>query len=125
MNLNRDIRERRKRLNMEPGLDGIIDRMNMERNAPFSLEVDNIINWVPEEAEPEIIDEGDSLAITLGIPQTRSEEIELSMGKNFVSVEITQQDFKKEIGLPHEVAYKGSRATYKNGVLDMVLRKAK
>jgi len=135
MDLNREDREKRARLNRDLGdIGDIIDRINdINRVKDLFSPEDGVdeLSWEPEESdeveelnEPEILDMGDSLAITLEIRQAEREEIELSVDKSSMYVGTVKQDYKRKIGLPSEVLYKGSRATYKNGVLDIVLRKA-
>ena len=138
MEIDRGDRKKRKKPKKDPGdIDDIMDRINRINHIRDLLDPndENEFSWEleetdgakmmdPEDLEPEILDMGDSLAVTLEIPRIRREEIELFMDKGSVSVR-TKHGFKKDIGLPHEVIHKGSRATYKNGVLDMVLRKAK
>ena len=120
--------ERRKRLNRDLGdIDDIIGVMNgIKKNkifAPGPLE--SAVSLFEEDSDdPEIFDSGDSISITLGLPNAKPGEIGISVGKDRIYIKLARIGYAKEIELPLEVVHEGSRATYKNGVLDIVMMKA-
>jgi HSP20 family molecular chaperone IbpA len=122
-----DDEEKRKKLSRDhDDIDDIIDRIervNRIRDL-FSTDEGGWKLEEPAESDPEILDVGETITITLDIPHIGKEDIELSMGDWSVSISAARLGFRKKVFLPSEVVREGSRATYKNGVLDIVLRKA-
>jgi len=128
MRSNRDYGKRKRDHDFDD-IDDVIERINRIGKIgdlfKSSADEDGIIEPEPNELDdPEILDNGDTLSITLEIPQIRREDIELFMGRTSLSVEVAKDGFRKDVELPLEVVHDGSRATYKNGILDVVLRKA-
>ncbi|UCE38111.1 MAG: Hsp20/alpha crystallin family protein [Thermoplasmata archaeon] len=79
------------------------------------------------EREPltDVIESKDSISITLEIPGVDKDEIELTVEEDKVSINVdtSQRKYFKEIPLKSRVDPKTSKATYKNGVLDIILKK--
>ena len=79
------------------------------------------------EREPltDVIESEDSVSITLEIPGVDKDEIELTVEEDKVSINVDtpQRRYFKEIPLKVKVDPKTSKATYKNGVLDVILKK--
>lgn len=79
------------------------------------------------EREPltDVIECEDSMSITLEIPGVDKDEIELRVEEDKVSINVDTPSRKyfKEIPLKVRVDPKTSKATYKNGVLDITLKK--
>lgn len=79
------------------------------------------------EREPltDVIESKDSISITLEIPGVDKDEIELRVEEDKVSINVdtSQRKYFKEIPLKARVDPKTSKATYKNGVLDIILSK--
>ena len=123
-----ETRERRKRLNRDLGdIDDIIRVMNgIKKDKIFALgPLESAVSLFEEDSDdPEIFDSEDSISITLGLPNAKPGEIEISMGKDRISIRLARIGYAKEIELPLEIVHAGSRATYKNGVLDIVVMKA-
>jgi HSP20 family protein len=82
---------------------------------------------VPEEREPltDIIEGDDDISITVEIPGVNKEEIDLNI--NDLSLEINvnspNRKYHKSIDLPCSVIPKKSKATYKNGILDINIKR--
>lgn len=78
------------------------------------------------EREPltDVIESDDSISITLEIPGVDKDEIELRVEEDSVriNVDTPQRKYFKEIPLKVRVDPKTSKATYKNGVLDIILK---
>ena len=79
------------------------------------------------EREPltDVMDCDDSISITLEIPGVDKDEIELTVEEDQVSINVDTEKrrYFKEIPLKANVDTKTSKATYKNGVLDIILKK--
>jgi HSP20 family protein len=79
------------------------------------------------EREPltDVIECDDSISITLEIPGVNKDEIELRVEEDKVSINVdtSERKYFKEIPLKARVDPKTSKATYKNGVLDIILKK--
>jgi HSP20 family protein len=79
------------------------------------------------EREPltDIIESDDSVSITLEIPGVDKDEIELRVEEDTVSINVDtpQRKYFKEVPLKAKIDPNTSKATYKNGVLDIILKK--
>lgn len=79
------------------------------------------------EREPltDVIDCDDYISITLEIPGVEKNEIDLTVKENKVSISVDTNDrrYFKEIPLSAKVNTNTSKATYRNGVLDITLKK--
>jgi HSP20 family protein len=79
------------------------------------------------EREPltDVIDGKDSISITLEIPGVEKDQIELTVEESKVSINVdtAERRYFKEIPLKANVDPKTSKATYNNGVLDIILKK--
>ena len=72
------------------------------------------------------VNETDSeIAITVELPGVAKEDIDINVteSKVEVKVETESRNYFKRIDLSHEVQSKSSKATYTNGILDLVLKK--
>ncbi|MDI9619659.1 MAG: Hsp20/alpha crystallin family protein [Candidatus Nezhaarchaeota archaeon] len=81
-----------------------------------------------EEVEPlvDVFDEKDAVKVCAEIPGVNKEDIRLNLtddNKLVISVENPQRRYYKEVALPAKVNPDNSKATYKNGVLEVVLEK--
>ncbi len=73
----------------------------------------------------DILENGDSVSVTIEIPGVEKKDISLEVvGETLViSVNTPERRYFKEVGLPHPVDPDSAKATYNNGVLDIVLKK--
>ena len=82
---------------------------------------------VSEEIEPltDIIEGDDSVSITVEIPGVERNDIDMTAKENSleITVDSPKRKYHKVIDLPCRVKTKSTKATYKNGVLDIVLDK--
>jgi HSP20 family protein len=72
------------------------------------------------------VNETDSdIAITVELPGVTKEDIDINVTENKVEVKVgtESRNYFKRIDLSHEVQSKSSKATYTNGILDLVLKK--
>jgi HSP20 family protein len=79
------------------------------------------------EREPltDVIECEEEISITLEIPGVEKDDIELTVEEDRVAINVdtTQRNYFKEVPLKVKVNPKTSKATYKNGVLDIILTK--
>jgi HSP20 family protein len=99
--------------NMKPGLGG-------EEGAALSLQ---------DRREPlvDVIDEGDQIRVLAELPGVGKEDIHLFVNEHIltIKVETSERRYFKELVLPDEIDGASSKSTYRNGVLEMVLKKRK
>lgn len=79
------------------------------------------------EREPltDVIENPETVSITLEIPGVDKRDIDLNVKENFLTIDVDtpERKYHKEIPLPCEVKPESAKATYKNGVLDITLTK--
>lgn len=94
---------------------------------PKRLESGELEKYEVAEREPltDVIECDDSISITLEIPGVEKEDIELNVEEDKVAINVdtAERKYFKEIPLKIKVDPKTSKATYKNGVLDIILKK--
>lgn len=73
------------------------------------------------------IDEGDKIRIVAELPGAEKEEVNLSTAEKSVTISVDTPKIKyhKEVPLPSDVDPDSAKASYKNGILDLTLRKAR
>ncbi len=74
----------------------------------------------------DIIEEEDKVRIVMELPGVRKEDIHLHATSKGLSIEVETENrkFSKHLDLPCEVKGESAKATYKNGVLQIILRKS-
>jgi len=79
------------------------------------------------EQEPltDIIECDNDIAITVEVPGVEKDDIDLNVNEDMleINVKAPQRKYHKIVDLPSKVKPKTTKATYKNGVLDIVLEK--
>ncbi|MFW6120846.1 MAG: archaeal heat shock protein Hsp20 [Petrotogales bacterium] len=82
---------------------------------------------ISEEREPltDIIEGKNDVAITIEIPGVEKEDIDLNVNEENLEIKVNapQRKYHKVVDLPCGVKPKTTKATYKNGILDVVLEK--
>ncbi|MCX8187035.1 MAG: Hsp20/alpha crystallin family protein [Nitrososphaeria archaeon] len=82
---------------------------------------------VSEAREPivDVYEEEDSIKVVAEVPGVDRNDINLSALERrlIISVDTPQRKYYKEVDLPAEVDPQSAKATYKNGVLEVVLKK--
>ena len=65
------------------------------------------------------------ISITVELPGVIKEDIDINVTENKVEVKVEtkSRNYLKKINLPNKVLSKSSKATYTNGILDLVLKK--
>ena len=129
MDTSADKGEKKKGSKRFEDIDDIIDRIaritGLEDFFSSGGKNDEVISWEPEEPDdPEIVDMGDSLSVTLELPDVEKDDIELYVGDDSISIEVPKEGLRKYVRLPQAVAPRSSKATCKNGVLDIIPKKS-
>ncbi|HEC80880.1 MAG TPA: Hsp20/alpha crystallin family protein, partial [Thermoplasmatales archaeon] len=82
---------------------------------------------VSDEREPltDIIEGEDEVAITVEIPGVEKEDIDLKVTEDTLEIKVdnVSRKYHKVIDLPCKVKPKTTKASYKNGVLDVVIKR--
>jgi len=82
---------------------------------------------ISEEREPltDVIDCGQDVSVTVEIPGVDKEDIDLNVTEDQleITVDTPQRKYHKMVNLPSDVKPKTTKATYKNGVLDVIIQK--
>lgn len=82
---------------------------------------------ISEEREPltDIIEGKEDIAITIEIPGVEKDDIDLIVKDDTLEIKVDapQRKYHKVINLPCEAKTESTKATYKNGILDIVLEK--
>ena len=73
----------------------------------------------------DVMDLGDSVSVTVELPGVGKDDIELRTTPNRLAIRVDtpERQYHKEVDLDTPVDPKSVRATYKNGVLDILLKK--
>jgi HSP20 family protein len=85
---------------------------------------------ISEEREPlvDVVDKGDEIRVVAEVPGVNKDSIKVKVvnGEKLI-IQATGEDRKyyKEVELPAKVDEKSAKASYKNGVLEVVLKKVK
>jgi len=82
---------------------------------------------ISDEREPltDIIEGDDDVAVTLEIPGVEKEEIDLNVRGDLLEIDVDspKRKYHKTLDLPCDVKPKTTKATYKNGILDVVIKR--
>lgn len=82
---------------------------------------------ISDESEPltEIIEGDKEISITVEIPEVEKKDIDLRTTENNLEIraESPYQKFHRDVILPCKVKPKTTKATYKNGVLDVIIKR--
>ena len=77
------------------------------------------------ENNPEVIEGDEEISVTLEIPGVKKKDIDLKVSKNLIKIKVNhpENQFYKELKLPCVVKPRTTKATYKNGILDIIIKK--
>lgn len=75
----------------------------------------------------DVFDTDDTVHVVAEMPGIEKEDVELSIDGRTLDIRAARGDrrYNENVELPTEVDDKSAKATYKNGVLDIVMKKAK
>ena len=109
---------------------------NIQNNASGSIVIDISINICPnvgiiagpsKKAPVDILETEKNIHAIVGLPGMKKESIELSCSGRMLEVTASnaQETLKQTIELPARVNKTGMRATYENGILEVIFNKPK
>jgi len=82
---------------------------------------------ISEEREPitDIIEGDDDVAVTVEIPGVEKKDIDLNVTGDILEIKVdtSNRKYHKTVELPCDVVPKTTKATYKNGILDVVIKR--
>ena len=82
---------------------------------------------ISEEVEPltDIIEADNDVSITVELPGVEKDDIDLNVTDNALEIKVDtpQRKYQKTLDLPCDVKPKTTKATYKNGILDVVINR--
>ena len=82
---------------------------------------------ISEEREPltDIIEGNSDVAVTVEIPGVEKEDINLNVKNDYLEIKVDtpQRKYHKRLELPCDVIPNTTKATYKNGILDVVIKR--
>jgi len=82
---------------------------------------------ISEEREPltDIIEGDNDVAVTVEIPGVEKEDIDLNVNRDTleITVDASNRKYHKTLELPCDVIPNTTKATYKNGILDIVIKR--
>ena len=82
---------------------------------------------ISEEREPitDIIEGDDDVAVTVEIPGVEKKDIDLNVTGDILEIKVDapNRKYHKTVKLPCDVIPKTTKATYKNGILDVVIKR--
>jgi len=110
--------------NITRGSDG---KPRVQEFGNRSIKSENGESKISEEREPltDIIEGDEDVAVTVEIPGVEKENIDLNVNEDNleITVDAPQRKYHKIIDLPCDVKPKTTKATYKNGILDVNLKR--
>jgi HSP20 family protein len=73
------------------------------------------------------MDEGETIKIIAEVPGVEKQDIQVNCSERSmtISVDTPERKYYKELELPADVDPETSRASYKNGVLEVIVRKTR
>lgn len=115
-------RTRAQGFSMKIGLDGKLRIREFNNHKPQQKEPE-----ISEGAEPlvDLIEEAETIVVLASLPGVKKDAIDLRVTENRLrfSVDTPTLECYKELRLPARVDPKSARASYKNGVLEVKLKK--
>jgi HSP20 family protein len=82
---------------------------------------------ISEEREPltDIIEGDDDVAVTVEIPGVEKNDVDLNVKNDILEIKVDtpKRKYHKRLVLPCDVQPKTTKATYKNGILDVVIKR--
>jgi len=108
------------------GPDGVPKIETFGNRRPVVIEEGRPRRVVSDEIEPlvDVYEEGDTVTIVAEMPGVEKEKIKIrAEGRRLVIEASDGKKYYKEVDLPTEVDVKSAKASYKNGILEIKLKK--
>jgi len=95
------------------------------RNCPLKKQTGELTISKERESLTDVIEYDDEIAITVELPGVEKKDIDLKAIEDTleIKVDIPQRKYRKLVNLPCDVQPRTLKATYKNGVLDVVIKR--
>jgi len=95
------------------------------RNCPLKKQTGELTISEERESLTDVIEYDDEVAITVELPGVEKKDIDLKAIEDTleIKVDIPQREYRKLVNLPCDVQPRTLKATYKNGVLDVVIKR--
>ena len=92
---------------------------------PSFLIDDKFVEHRIEDAGPEVLTSKHMVMVTISVPQAQKNDIDLHVTSDFVDITVNTrtQRFHRMVDLPVDVDPCSTKATFTNGILDIVMRK--
>lgn len=92
---------------------------------PSFLIDDKFIEHYVEDNSPEVVTSKNLVMVTFSVPQAEKNDIDLHVTSDYVDITVNtrNQRFHRMVDLPVDVDPCSTKATFTNGVLDIVMRK--
>ena len=89
--------------------------------------MNNRIHYKNPVQVPDVVEGNEDVAVTVEIPDVEQEEINCNVSKNKIelTIDTPTKKYHEHIMLPCAVKTKTTKTTYKNGVLDIVIKRKK
>lgn len=86
---------------------------------------DDFIEHYVEDNIPEVLTSKNLVMVTISVPQAQKNDIDLHVTSDYVDITVStkNQRFHRMVDLPVDVDPCSTKATFTNGVLDIVMRK--
>ena len=86
---------------------------------------DKFLEHYVEENAPEVITSKTSVMVTIAVPQAKKNDIDLHVTRDYVDITVNtrNQRYHRMVDLPVDVDPCSTKATFTNGVLDIIIRK--
>ena len=98
-----------------------------DASSKSSFIIDNhfLENYI-EDHSPEVVSRRNLVMITLSVPQAQKNDIDLHVTNEYVDITVNtrNQRYHRMVDLPVDVDPGSTKATFTNGVLDIIIRKA-
>jgi HSP20 family molecular chaperone IbpA len=101
------------------------DEMLDSYHKPYFSIDDKFFEHYIEDNAPEVITSKTSVMVTISVPQARKNDINLHVTSDYVDITVhtRNQRYHRMVDLPVDVDPCSTKATFTNGVLDIVMRK--
>jgi len=121
-NPSKDTPTKRKIFSVKIGPDGKPNVQEFNNNQPLQAESE-----VGDDLEPlvDILEEGETVIVLAALPGVNKDDIDLRLTERNLTFSVDAVDFEwyDELRLPARVNPKSARASYKNGVLEIKVKK--
>jgi len=108
----------------KPSFQGNDELFDSHQKPSYVID-DKFIEHYIEENDPEVITTKTSVMVTIAVPQAQKNDIDLHVTSNYIDITVNSrnQRYHRMVDLPVDVDPCSTKATFTNGVLDIIMRK--